>query len=44
MQDFNKEIEFRSKRFMDVDKGKRTDEEIEGDYVAAYRNFYDNII
>ena len=44
MGDFNKEIEFRAKRFMESDKGKKTDDEIESEYIVSYRNFYDNII
>jgi len=44
MTDFNKEIEFRAKRFTESDMGKRTEDEIESDYIVKYRNFYDNII
>ena len=29
---------------MECDKGKKTDEEIENEYIVSYRNFYDNII
>lgn len=44
MNDYNKEIEYWSKWFMECDKGKKTDEEIENEYIVAYWNFYDNII
>ena len=44
MSDFNKEIEFRAKWFTESDMGKKTEEEIEKDYIFWYRYFYDNII
>ena len=42
--DYNEDIQNRANRFMVSDMGKKTEEEVEAEYVTAYKKFYDNIL
>ena len=42
--EYNEEILNRANRFMVSDMGKKTEEEVQDQYVKAYKGFYDNIL
>jgi hypothetical protein len=44
LSELNKEISSRAKRFMESDKGKKGDKEIEQEYRKGYKKFYDNLV